>query len=92
MTDIPPKPLHRSDPSTWPKGVRPIAMDELDGIGIDDDRQLYWHGKPVVVRDRLELSTRQSIAAIIGMLAALVIAAAALYLYLYLYLYLTPTH
>ena len=72
-----PQPLHRADPSTWPPYVRPITMDELDGIGIDDNRQLYWHGKPVVIRNQIELSTVQAIAAIIGVVATVVIALAA---------------
>jgi hypothetical protein len=53
-------------------------MDELDGIGIDDKRQLYWHGIPVVVRNQIELSTVQAIAAIVGVAATVAIALAAI--------------
>jgi hypothetical protein len=77
MTGNPQRTLPRADSSTWPPYVRPISLDELDGIGIDDNRQLYWHGKPVVVRNQIELSTVQAIAAIIGVAATVVIALAA---------------
>ena len=35
-------PLRKADPSTWPKGVRPISIDEVDGIGVDSRGDLYW--------------------------------------------------
>jgi len=35
------------DPTSWPLGVRGITFDEVGGLGLDDDGQLYWHGKPV---------------------------------------------
>ncbi|MCB1488989.1 MAG: hypothetical protein KDJ88_16225 [Bauldia sp.] len=49
----------------WPPGIRGIAMEELDALGIDVNRQLYWHGKPIQFGQTLVLSTRQKAYAII---------------------------
>jgi len=40
-------PLRKPDKATWPKGVRPIAIDEVDGTGVEADGDLYWHGTTV---------------------------------------------
>ena len=39
-------PLQTIEKSKWPKDVRPIAMSEADGLGIDPDGRLHWNGKP----------------------------------------------
>ena len=52
-------PLRKADPSTWPKGVRPISIDEVDGIGVDSRGDLYWQGKRVETHTRLDLNWRQ---------------------------------
>ena len=49
-------PLWKSDQSTWPKHVRPVAVVEADNLGVDRLGNLYWAGKPVVVK-RIALST-----------------------------------
>jgi len=53
-------PLRKPDKATWPEGVRPISIDEMDGIGVDADGDLYWHGKRVT-RTRVDLNWRQVI-------------------------------
>ena len=40
----------------WPKGVHPISLEGLALIGVDDAGLLYWDGRPVEVRRRLDLS------------------------------------
>jgi len=50
---IPPR---TADPSLWPKGVRPIGVDEMDALGVDAQGMLYWHGKAIAIR-RIELGT-----------------------------------
>ncbi len=53
-----------TDPSSsWPAGIRKLVGDELDAIGIDVNRQLYWHGKPVL-NPTLVLTTAQKVWAI----------------------------
>jgi hypothetical protein len=37
-------PLQVVDVTKWPKGVRQIGQDEVDGLGIDRDGRLYWNG------------------------------------------------
>ncbi len=48
-------------------------MDELDGLDIDDSCQLYWHGKPIEIRKRVQLTMSQRMAALAGILAAVVV-------------------
>ena len=69
-------PLQTTDTSTWPKGVRQIAMTETGGLGIDRDGRLYWNGKPVeIVGRQLDLTTTQIVVAIVVAVATVVGAA-----------------
>jgi hypothetical protein len=52
LKEIPPKKVDRS---TWPKGVRGLSLDEMNGLGIDNDALIYWHGKPIQIRQTVEL-------------------------------------
>jgi hypothetical protein len=62
-------PLQTIDKSKWPKDVRPIAMSEADGLGIDPDGRLHWNGKPVeIIGRRLDLTWTQ---AVFGFLVAI---------------------
>jgi hypothetical protein len=40
-------------PPSWPSGVRPISMQGLGLLGLDDNYRLYWDGKPVEMKYRL---------------------------------------
>src|SRR6476661_4327189 len=54
-------PLQKIDKSKWPTNVRPVAMTEVDGLGIDPSGRLYWNGKPVeIVSQRLDLTWVQT--------------------------------
>ena len=48
----------------WPDGVRSVSHDDIGALGVDQGGRLYWHGKPVVTRSRLNLSGWQTLAAI----------------------------
>jgi hypothetical protein len=53
-------PLQEIDKSTWPRHVRPIAISETGGLGLDPDGRLYWNGKPVeIVGSRIDLTWGQ---------------------------------
>lgn len=59
-------PLQTIDTSRWPRHVRPIAMGEANGLGIDNDGRLYWNGKPVeIIGRRVDLTRAQSAFAIV---------------------------
>jgi hypothetical protein len=50
------------DPSRWPKQVRPIVLEETEGLGIDADGRLYWNGRSVeIITQRLVLTRAQTI-------------------------------
>ena len=40
----------------WPSGVEPISWADSERLGVGRDGQLYWDGRPVVTRRRLDLS------------------------------------
>jgi hypothetical protein len=73
LEEIPPTPI---DKAKWPKGVRPLSLDE-DALGVDAKGDLYWHGKPVEIRRPLDLTRGQQIIAVIVAVAAVVGALAA---------------
>jgi hypothetical protein len=54
-------PLQTIDKSTWPRNVRPISIDETDGLGIDPSGRLHWNGRPVeIIGQRLDLTRTQA--------------------------------
>jgi hypothetical protein len=58
-------PLQEIDISKWPRGVRPIAIAETGGLGIDVGGRLHWNGKPVeIVGRRLDLTKSQAVVAV----------------------------
>jgi len=43
----------------WPAGVHALSGEGLLLLGLDSKGQLYWDGKPIEVRRRLDLTWRQ---------------------------------
>ena len=68
---------NESTPTGWPNGVRPISLDGLVHIGVGTDGDLYWDGKPVVIRKGVSLTGLQKAGALIVGLAAVIGACAA---------------
>ncbi|WP_297812872.1 hypothetical protein [uncultured Methylophaga sp.] len=54
--------------------IKSITIDELDHLGIDEDNNLYWHGKPVHIKQKIELESWLNIAIISGAISTVVIA------------------
>jgi hypothetical protein len=70
-------PLQTVDKSKWPKDVRPIAMTETGGLGIDPNGRLHWNGRPVeIIGRRLDLTRTQTMVGIAVAVLTLVIAPA----------------
>ncbi|MFC3440760.1 hypothetical protein ACFOKF_06020 [Sphingobium rhizovicinum] len=61
----------------WPDTVWSIGINRLDLLGVDDDGNLYWNGKPIEVRKSVALSLWQRVGAISVTLSAIVGAGAA---------------
>lgn len=61
-------------PTGWPNGVRPISLDGVAHIGVGAQGDLYWDGKPIVVRKGFTLTGLQNVGAVIVGLAAVVAA------------------
>jgi hypothetical protein len=66
-------PVRAIDRSKWPKGIRPIALGEADGLGIDREGRLHWDGKPVeIIGQRIDLTrTQLGLAWIVAMAAGI---------------------
>ncbi len=57
---------------TWPRGVEPIAVEDLGRLGIDAEGRLFWDGRPVEIRRRLVLSGAQkALAVLVSVVAVL---------------------
>ena len=65
-------PLWKANKERWPPGVREIAMEEQDCLGIDRYGNLYWDGRPIEVRYFwLTLTRWQQVGAVIVVVSAL---------------------
>jgi hypothetical protein len=64
-------PLWKANKELWPPGVREIAVEEQDCLGIDRYGNLYWDGRPIEVR-YIFLTRRQAVWAVIIAISALV--------------------
>jgi hypothetical protein len=53
----------KSDHSAWPEGVEPISWVNIDRLGVGQDNQLYWDGRRVETRSRLDLTFWQKVIA-----------------------------
>ena len=63
-------PVTRPDPSSWPKHVRMVSMDEMDHLGVDSKGRLYWDGKIVEIKQTFELKTfERSVAVFVATVA-----------------------
>ena len=67
--------MSESPPPSWPEGVEPIGLQDLNRLGIDSHHQLYWDGNRIEIRRFLVLTTFQkwfaAVAAVIGLLAGI---------------------
>jgi hypothetical protein len=45
-----------ADGARWPKEVTPISYGDLGKLGVGPGNQLYWDGKPVVTKRRLDFT------------------------------------
>jgi hypothetical protein len=50
---------------------RPISLDDLDRMGINGKNELFWDGKQVEVKSRLNLTWPQTVGAILVGVAAI---------------------
>ncbi len=57
--------MTQSVPDGWPSDVTPISVEELDRLGLNEKNQLFWDGKRIEVRNRLDLTRLQKAFAII---------------------------
>ena len=64
----------RPDKGKWPKGVRGVSFDELDNLGMDADKNLYWDGERLHTSSRVNLTLWQRIGAVVTVLSAAAVA------------------
>jgi hypothetical protein len=67
--------LTDTSPRSWPPGVEPIGVEDLNRLGIDHEHQIYWDGRRIEIRKSIVLTSFQkfiaSVVTIVGVLAAL---------------------
>ena len=61
--DDPPSEPAPSPPKKTGRNVQPLATADLSRLSIDNDGRLYWDGKPVEVRRRIQMSRAQVVGA-----------------------------
>jgi hypothetical protein len=49
----------------WPPDVTPIGIEDLDKLGLNQRNQLFWNGKRIELRNRLDLTGLQKTVAVI---------------------------
>jgi hypothetical protein len=54
-----------TDPSGWPADVARISVEDLDRLGINARNELFWDGKRIEIRRRLDLTKVQKSVAIV---------------------------
>lgn len=52
-------------PKEWPPGVEPISVGDLGRLGIDPENQLFWDGRKIEIRRRLDLTRTQKFLALL---------------------------
>lgn len=52
-------------PKGWPEGVDPVSLEDLGRLCINRDNQLFWDGRRIEVKRRLDLSPLEKAAAVI---------------------------
>jgi len=57
-------------PGDWPQGVERIVVNDLDRLGINSENQLFWDGRRIEIRRRLDLTRVEKTVAWIVTLAA----------------------
>ena len=48
-------------PEHWPPGVQQMNIGQIGMLGVDNENQLYWDGRPVEIRRRVSLSFWQAV-------------------------------
>ena len=49
----------------WPPGVTPIGIEDLGKLGLNTRNQLFWNGKRIEIRNRLDLTRLEKTFAVI---------------------------
>lgn len=54
--------------------VRPVSLEQLDKLGVDEDNRLYWNGQPVILEEKLTLQWWINVSAVLGALSGVTLA------------------
>lgn len=54
-------------------GPKPITIDQLGRLGVDNNNRLYWEGQPVVTEQALTLRWWVNVSIVAGGIATLVL-------------------
>ena len=51
--------------------IHPITFNDIGKLGVDENNQLYWQGKPIVTKERIVLEWWVNLAAIVAAFSTL---------------------
>lgn len=64
--------MNAPPPNRWPADVTPIGIEDLDKLGLNPTNQLFWNGKRIEVRNRLDLTgIEKTLAIVVSVFAVL---------------------
>lgn len=63
VADAPPSEPDSPSPKKSGRNIQPLATADISRLSIDNDGRLYWDGKPVEVRRRIQMSRAQVVGA-----------------------------
>jgi len=52
-------------PPGWPEGVHQISVEDLGRLGIDGEDQIFWDGRRIELKRRLDLTALQKTVAVV---------------------------
>ena len=64
--------MSETNPEDWPPDVTPIGIEDLGRLGLNARNQLFWNGKRIEVRNRLDLTkVEKTLAVVVSFFAVL---------------------
>ncbi len=57
-------------PPNWPRDVTPISVDDLNRLRLNGQDQLFWDGRRIEIRRKLDLTRAQKVVEVLVAVAA----------------------
>lgn len=54
--------------------IKPVSLEQLDKLGVDESNKLYWDSRPIVVEEKVTLQWWINASAVVGALSGFTLA------------------